>query len=255
MDRWFASSSPGRERLVIAGFSDSAAQPLLEVDASANDLQLYGASAWIISGIGDPLEHCDFDDVIRQVELSVLQDSPSKESEGYGELLSRLGYPNTMPAGMKLRNAIQRRGFPKVGVLVDATNLVAARYAAGIGLHRVEEADIGAGSNLVIWRAAGTETIIPAFSSETKRTPAGDLLYGWQHSGARKPIAWLGKKDVDSADRQIDSSTSIALLVVLGYPGATVGYPADICASILELLRRHRPEAAVHPIRVVRIKS
>lgn len=240
---------------MIAGLSDSAVQPLLEVDSSTGDLQLYGASAWIVTGIGDPLEHCDFDDTIRQVELSVLQDPPSKESEGYADLLSRLGYPSTKPAGMRLRSAIQRRGFPEVGILVDATNLVAARYAAGVGLHRVDAVDLGTGSNLVVWRAEGTESIVPAFTSEAKHVPVGDLLYGWERDGIRKPIAWLGKKDVDSADRQIESSTRTALLVVLGYPNATVGYSADICASILKLLRRHRPEAAVLPIRVVRARS
>jgi DNA/RNA-binding domain of Phe-tRNA-synthetase-like protein len=234
---------------------DSAVQPLLEIDASVGQLQLYGTSAWIISGIGDPLEKCNLDDVIRQIELSVLQDPPGKEVAGYAELLSRLGYPSTRPAGMRLRDTIQRRGFRQWGVLVDAVNVVSARYAAGIGLHKVEAEDFEASSNLVIWRAEGMETIVPAFTSEAKRVPAGDLLYGWQRDGIRKPIAWLGKKDVDSADRQIDASTSMALLVVLGYPNATVGYSADICASILGLLRRFRPEAAVQPVRVVRSKA
>jgi hypothetical protein len=106
----------------------------------------------------------------------------------------------------------------------------------------------------VIWRAEGTETIIPAFCSKAEQVPTGDLLYGWEHDGIRQPIAWLGKKDVDSADRQIDSTTTLALLVVLCYPNATVGYSADICASILGLLRRHRPGATVQPIRVFHVR-
>jgi DNA/RNA-binding domain of Phe-tRNA-synthetase-like protein len=239
---------------VTEGLSDITVQPLFEVDASAEELQLTAASAWIIDGIGNPLEDCDFDGPIHQLELTVLQDPPSLESEGYANLLSQLGYPKTKPAGMRLRDTVRRNGFRQHGLLVDAVNLVAARYAAGIGLHTIQTSDLDAGSNLMIWRAAGTESIIPAFSSEPKQVPAGDLLYGWERDGVRKPIAWLGKKDVDGADRQVTSATKSALLVILGYPNATVGYSADICASILELLRRYRPDVTVRLIRTVRIR-
>jgi DNA/RNA-binding domain of Phe-tRNA-synthetase-like protein len=227
---------------------DSLVQPSIEIDESALDLSMTGAAAWIVGGVKDPLEVCDLHDVIREMQESVLQDLPSEESAGYAELLTRLNYPKTKPAGMRLRETIQRRGLRQWGLLVDAVNVVSARHAAGIGLHRIEEEDLDPGSKLVIWRADGTEIMVPAFTTEAKNIPSGDLLYGWQRNESRNPIAWLGKKDVDSADRQIDSATTRALLVVLGYPNATAEYSANICASIIELIRLHRPDASVTPL-------
>jgi hypothetical protein len=170
------------------------------------------------------------------------------EEDGYFHVLSALGYPDVEPAGRRLVRLAAERGLRSYGLLVDACNVVALRHAAGIGLH-----DLGGHVNqdreLAVFRARGGEKIVPAFRDSAKSIPAGDLVYGLRTGVGVAPLAWLGKRDTDSAAGQIRESTTSAVVVVLGHRNLTAAATAAMCAEVVDLVRRHRPDVRVTSVR------
>jgi hypothetical protein len=211
------------------------------VDSAAAALGLGNACCWLLTDerpfSAEPVPREEVDAFL--AEASAL---PAGRGAGYASVLGELGYPSVEPAGQRLVRVVNERGWREYGLLVDACNLVAFRHAAGIGLHDIGGADPTA-QRIVVWRAAEDETIVPAFRDSVKRIPAGELVYGV--CGASEPylLAWLGKRDTDAAQGQVNDKTKAALVVVLGYPGLTKDDTHAIGQSIVDLVLRHQPTA------------
>src|SRR5215831_9240482 len=103
---------------------------VIEQDAAA--LGLMNASVWMLSA-QRPLSDSPIpdDEVDSYLSNHSWHDAPAQE-DGYHSVLAALGYPDVEPAGQRLRRVIDERGWRSYGLLVDACNLVAARYCAGI---------------------------------------------------------------------------------------------------------------------------
>ncbi|MBE8474435.1 hypothetical protein [Streptomyces justiciae] len=175
------------------------------------------------------------------------QDAPELPA-GYRTLLADLGYEGTTPAGERLREGVRSRGWRSHGAVVDAVSVATLRHGAGIGLHSLFKEDEG--SDLVVTRAAGTERIVPAFSTKSKPVPAGDLLYGLADpdGAVEEPFAWLGRRDCDAASRQLAPDSREALLVVLGCPGEDAAHSEAIGATVASLLAELRPDVTLTPV-------
>ncbi|CAL9446946.1 hypothetical protein [Streptomyces atacamensis] len=161
---------------------------------------------------------------------------------GYRDLLAALGHPGTVPAGERLRRTVAERGWRSHGPVVDAVNAATMEHGGGIGLHR---ADDTGGARMLITRAPAGLRMVPAFSDRSRPVPEGDLVYGL-HGGRDgeelRPMAWLGRRDCDSADFQLLDDTTEAVMVVLGCPGTGAGHTAEAGGTVLELLARLRPD-------------
>jgi DNA/RNA-binding domain of Phe-tRNA-synthetase-like protein len=223
--------------------------------AGATEAGITYPGAWVLSGVAPCLEQLDMSEPIQSLQDELRRSSTVPYSAGYEILLKELGYPDTVPAGMRLRQGIVERGMPQYGLLIDAVNVVSARHGAGIGLH---DAQAGLGyrnSELHVWRADTNESIVPAFKDRARRIPEGDLVYGWRQNGEADLLAWLGKRDVDSAKHQIKESTQAALLVILGNSQTPEGYAAALCAQVIQLLRVHRPALQAYRLPVCRDRT
>lgn len=207
------------------------------LSASARDLGLRYPRVWslksdrpLLSGTGIDAE-----------EAAALGDGGEHPS-GYGDLLAALGYPDTVPAGERLRRTVAERGWRSYGPVVDAVNAATVKHGGGIGLHRTD--DTGS-AGMLITRAPAGLRVVPAFSERSKPVPEGDLVYGL-HDGRDgeelRPMAWLGRRDCDSADFQLRTDTTDALMVVLGCPGTDAAHTAEVGRTVLELLARLRPD-------------
>ncbi|MGH3923429.1 MAG: phenylalanine--tRNA ligase beta subunit-related protein [Pseudonocardiaceae bacterium] len=175
----------------------------------------------------------------------------TEDTDGYGRLLAALGYPDVEPAGRRLVRGVAERGLRSYGLLVDACNVVALRYVAGIGLHDVD-GRLDEKNEVAVTRSSGTEKIVPAFRNSTRVIPAGDLVYGIRSSDGFEPLAWLGKRDVDAAIGQVSEQTRVALVVALGHDGLTVADTARMCEEVVDLvIRRQRAAVAVPLHRVI----
>jgi hypothetical protein len=170
-----------------------------------------------------------------------------KNGDGYGRLLGALGYPNVEPAGRRLVRMAGERGLRSYGLLVDACNVVALRHVAGIGLHDVGNR-LNGPTELAVARASGAERIVPAFRTSATGIPSGDLVYGIRDQNGFEPLAWLGKRDVDSAFGQVTERTRAALVVVLGHDGLTVADTMGICEEVVKLVIRHQPDVTAAPL-------
>ncbi|MER0242521.1 hypothetical protein AAHZ94_10895 [Streptomyces sp. HSW2009] len=74
---------------------------------------------------------------------------------------------------------------------------------------------------------------------------------GADAAGPVEPFAWLGRRDCDSAERQLVADDREALLVVLGCPGEEAAHTEAIAATIAELLTGLRPDIALEPLPTV----
>jgi len=162
---------------------------------------------------------------------------------GYRRLLTSLGYPELTPAGESLQELIRERGWRSYGGMVDIVNTVVACNGGGVGLHRLADSEESA--RVLVRRAVGDERIVPAFSSRSRPIPTGDLTYGIaDEDGGFNPLAWLGRRDCDSADRQLDERSTQALVVVLGCPDAPANHVDAVETMLQGLVAQHFPGAS-----------
>jgi len=187
-----------------------------------------------ISGVAyfDKDKIIEFDNLINEkysrICLDFEQIIKDPQVIGYKELLERLGYLDTIPAGMRLLTSFKEKGFKHINFLVDAYNIVSMQYCAGIGMH---DATL-LGDVIEIRIADGTETIRPMFQSKEKKIKKGDLIY----TSNDATVAWLGKKDVDSDDFKVTENTTDIVLVVLGNSLTDSEYSHRIAKKIYEMI-------------------
>jgi DNA/RNA-binding domain of Phe-tRNA-synthetase-like protein len=182
--------------------------------------------------------------------MAVLKEQPEAitsrpEVRGFKELFARMGYPHQVPAGQRLIESLQRRGFRRYDNIVDAYNIASAWSGSGLGMHDARRI-LG---DVHVYRASGREQIVPMFKSDWVRVVPGDLVYADRApraeggAGPDRVIAWLGKRDVDSDDFKVREDTTSLLLVALGNDATSEYYNCTSCLKALELIRRTCPEA------------
>jgi DNA/RNA-binding domain of Phe-tRNA-synthetase-like protein len=158
------------------------------------------------------------------------------EAAGFSELFERMAYPQQTPAGKRLVESIAAKGFPRYNNIVDACNVMSARYCSGIGLH-----DASAIRNdILVSRALGQEEIVPLFKDKPQRVRQGDMIYSCEG----RLLAWLGKRDVDSNDFRITNETRSLLCIVLGNARTERAFNQNICEGFIELIRLTCPEVS-----------
>lgn len=217
--------------------------PRLAVSPEVEELGLRHVRAWILAGdaLTEPVLGAE-----RAGEL--LGRLPAEDSRaGYRKLISVLGYPDTVPAGERLRELAATRPWQGHGGVIDAVTVASLVAGGGIGLH--DAAGLEADATLTVRRSPGGERLVPAFSSRSRPIPEGDLTYGaWKADGAFEPFAWLGKRDADSATRQAGPASRRVCVVALGHPGDTEAHTAGVLTSVmtvLEALGIHAEAAAL----------
>ncbi|WNG20891.1 phenylalanine--tRNA ligase beta subunit-related protein [Cystobacter fuscus] len=173
--------------------------------------------------------------VVEMIQAGLPQQRP--ETAGFADLFEALGYSQQLPAGQRLVEGITRKGFPRYNNVVDAGNVVSAMYCSGLGLHDAS----GLRDDLVVGRATGEEEIIPLFKNKPQRLGAGDLLYA---SGGR-PLAWLGRRDVDAHDFRIVNDTRSLLCIALGNARTGRDFNQEICEHFIRLIRLTCPDVTV----------
>ncbi|WJY43277.1 hypothetical protein QT196_39145 (plasmid) [Streptomyces sp. P9-2B-2] len=215
----------------------------LRVSPEVHVLGLHHPRIWRLTSDGPLLAQ----DGLTAEQAGALYDARSPIPEGYRKLLAALGHAEIIPAGERLRELVRTRGWASHGAVVDAVTVATLRHGAGVGLHRTLPTD--GQRNLVITRASGHERITPAFTTRSRRVPAGDLIYGTREpDGTVEPFAWLGRRDCDSAARQLTPEDSQALLVVLGCPGEGAAHSEAIGTTVAEVLAAVRPDVRVTPL-------
>ncbi|MBB5935025.1 hypothetical protein [Streptomyces zagrosensis] len=215
----------------------------LLVSPEAHELGLRHSRAWRLAADAPLLGG----DGLSAEQVAAAYDAASPLPDGYRKLLAGLGYPDVVPAGERLRTLLDTRGWRSHGTVVDAVSVATLRHGAGIGLHRLLPTDDD--QHLVVGRATGAERIVPAFSTRSRPIPAGDLIYGVPGPDAGvEPFAWLGRRDCDSAERQVAESDQEALLVVLGCPGEEASHTEAIGATVAEVLRSVRADITLTPL-------
>ncbi|WP_432093058.1 hypothetical protein [Streptomyces sp. bgisy100] len=222
----------------------------LRVTPEAHALGLHHPRAWRLSSTRPLLGT----DGLSAEQVDALFDAGNAIPDGYRELLTRLGHPGVIPAGERLRDVLRTRGWKSHGAVVDAVSVATLRHGGGIGLHRWLPVD--GHRSLVVTRAAGGERITPAFATRSRPVPPGDLVYGSQASDDELELfAWLGRRDCDSADRQLTVDDKEALLVVLGCPGEDAVHAKEIGTTIAEVLGSVRPDVAMGEVPVERDRA
>jgi DNA/RNA-binding domain of Phe-tRNA-synthetase-like protein len=174
--------------------------------------------------------------------LQILANAPDTilsrpEVRGFGELFSCMGYPKQKPAGQRLIESFQRKGFKRISNVVDSYNVASALFGSGLGMHDASKLT----GDIHISRASGTEIIVPMFKSAGERVTTGDLLY----SSGDRPLAWLGKRDVDSDEFKVTDTTEALLLVVLGNAATDEHYNKAACQKAFDLIRLTCPDAQI----------
>ncbi len=165
------------------------------------------------------------------------------EVHGFKELFARMGYPKQTPAGHRLIEGLQRRGFKSYNNIVDAYNITSALFGSGLGMH--DAAAII--DDIHVFRADGNERIIPLFKTDPVDVTKGDLVYS---TGGRL-VAWLGKRDVDSEEFKVQDNTTTLLLVALGNEATAEEYNKAVCLKTLNLIQRTCSNATAHFLNVV----
>ncbi|MFE2205055.1 hypothetical protein [Streptomyces rubiginosohelvolus] len=207
----------------------------LVVEPEVRELGLHHVRAWVLTSDTSLMEP-----VLSAVEAtSLLGRFPHEDSTaGYRRLITSLGYPDIAPAGERLRQAVKERPWKGNGGVVDAVTVASVVVGGGIGLHDL--AAVPDQGSIVVRRSPGGERLIPAFSSRSRPIPAGDLTYGVRHpDGAFIPMAWLGKRDSDSAEHQVTPESRAVLVVALGHPQDNPAHTASVItvvAAVLDLL-------------------
>jgi DNA/RNA-binding domain of Phe-tRNA-synthetase-like protein len=213
-------------------------QICLKIDQAAANVGLESAAAAVISPVSVSADATALDHDIAQVESLVRSDSielDSPEVRGYRELFAELGYSAQTPAGERLIQRVRDRGFPRYGNVVDAYNLVAVRYGCGIGVHDANE--LAPGDEIRVARAAGGERIRSLGQSRERPVTEGDVIYGLARMPNR-PMAWLGKRDVDSAEWSVTASTTKLLVVVLGNRATSRDMNEQALRDVADLIKR-----------------
>ncbi|MDI3389359.1 hypothetical protein QIS99_24635 [Streptomyces sp. B-S-A8] len=181
----------------------------------------------LLSGTGPTVE-----------ELAGPREAYAPVPPGYADLFAVLGYPDTVPAGARLRELAATRELRSHGLVVDVVSAATLFHGGGIGLHQLPDED--AEADFLVTRAKGSERMVPAFSKKSRPVPEGDLLYGAAHPDGRfHPYAWLGRRDCDAADRQLTEDSRRALLVALGCPGEGPEHTEAIGSAVARLLAEH----------------
>ncbi|MFM9613858.1 hypothetical protein DF268_14755 [Streptomyces sp. V2] len=167
---------------------------------------------------------------------ALLESLPREDSlTGYRSLLTALGHPGTTPAGERLRELIAGRPWQGHGGLVDAVTLASVAAGGGVGLH--DPGTLPAGAAFVVRRSPGGERIVPAFSTRSRPVPAGDLTYGIEAGdGTFTPMAWLGRRDTDSAAHQLRPASHTALVVALGHPQDRPEHTESVITTVERVL-------------------
>lgn len=177
---------------------------------------------------------------IKEIRNNVL---PTPEVQGFRTIIQGLGYPKVDPAGERVLGGCERRGeLKRYGNLVDAYNIVALEYVAGLGVHdasRVQDVDI------IYRRSHGDEKMIPAFETGEKTVKKGDLCYGYHSEGKFIPFAWIGKKDVDNSLFQLNDETTSFILTAIGNDKTSSEHNTEICERAFELLKVGCPDATM----------
>ncbi|MFD7244536.1 hypothetical protein [Streptomyces massasporeus] len=204
----------------------------LAVAPEVRALGVHHARAWTLAGESSLLEPVL--DAAGAAEL--LARFPHEDSSaGYRRLLAALGYPETTPAGERLRALVSSRPWQGHGGVVDAVTIASAVIGGGIGLHDL--AGVPEGATLLVRRSPGGERIVPAFSSRARPIPQGDLTYGTQlPDGSFEPFAWLGKRDTDSAAHQVKPESRQVCVVALGHPEDTPEHTESVITTVTKVL-------------------
>jgi hypothetical protein len=204
-------------------------------------LGLRHARAWILSASRSLVEP-----VLSETEAAELLGLfPHEDSSaGYRQLLTALGYPETTPAGERLRALVGSRPWQGHGGIIDAVSVASVISGGGIGLHDL--AGVREEATLLVRRSPGGERIVPAFSTRSRPIPQGDLTYGVQlPDGGFEPFAWLGKRDTDSAAHQIQPESRRVCVVALGHPQDTPAHTESVLTVVTTALERLGIETSV----------
>ncbi len=167
--------------------------------------------------------------IVEQIEQNLTEHLTRPEVRGFRNLFAKMGYPDLEPAGERLVRTFVEKGFKSINSVVDAYNIAALEAASGIGMHDIDRRT----DNLFVQRASGVESIIPIFKNKAKAISAGDLIYMM----GSKPLAWLGKKDVDSNEYCVTDMTNTIILVVLGNEATSREFNLGVVDRCVELLR------------------
>ncbi|MET9257383.1 hypothetical protein [Streptomyces sp. NPDC003717] len=206
--------------------------PRLAVAPDARALGLRHVRGWTLSAAGPLTEP-----VLGAEEAAgLLARLPREDSvTGYRKLMAALGHPGTTPAGERLRELVAGREWSGHGGVIDAVTLASVALGGGIGLHDLT--GVPDGSSLLVRRSPGGERIVPAFSSRSRPVPAGDLTYGLRSPGGEfAPMAWLGKRDTDSAEHQVSAASRRVCVLALGHPDDTPEHTASAIGAVGEVL-------------------
>jgi len=164
------------------------------------------------------------------------------EVRGFDELFARMGYRKQTPAGRRLVEGFQKRGFKRYGNLIDAYNLASAWFGSGLGMHDASRLT----GDVRVFRATGHERIVPLFKTEPADVVRGDLVYADGSScdgDGERLLAWLGQRDVDADAYKVRDDTTSLLLVALGNAATAEDYNRGACLTAVELIRRTCPVA------------
>lgn len=198
--------------------------------------------ACIISGVQVRTDSSALDHEIESLMQTLMNDANAilsrPEVTGFEDLFARMGYPEQKPAGRRLIELFQRNGFKRYNNIIDAYNISSAFFGSGLGMHDASNVMHG----IEVYRANGTEQIIPLFKSEASTIKRGDLVYlsmhtGGEGAGNNNVIAWLGKRDVDSDTFKVVETTTDLLLVALGNNKTSEEYNRQSCLKTLDLIR------------------
>ena len=219
---------------------------VLVLHEDAAELGISHPAACVIRNVAVGVADGVLDEEIERL-MGILRVSPEMilerpEVRGFDELFTRLGYRKQTPAGRRLIEGFQKRGFKRYGNLIDAYNLASAWFGSGLGMH---DASLLTG-DVHVFRATGHEQIVPLFKTEPVGVVRGDLVYGDGESdgaGAGCLLAWLGQRDVDSDAHKVQDGTTSLLLVALGNAATPEDYNRGACLKAVELIQRTCPEA------------
>lgn len=183
----------------------------------------------------------DIDDLMKNLSVNFEKVKCSSEYIGFSKLFESMGYSGQVAAGQRLVEGFLKNGFKNINNVVDAYNIVSARYGCGLGLHDADKV-FEKLSSIDIFLASEGDEIVPIFKTKSVKVRGGDLVYGG-FSHPRSLIAWLGKKDVDSDEYKVTSDTRSVLLVVTGNSETRYDYNKAICLEVFGLLLKSCPDA------------
>jgi DNA/RNA-binding domain of Phe-tRNA-synthetase-like protein len=212
------------------------------VSADAQALGILNPVAAVISGVTvmSPSPQWLIEEGTRAVEESRLSfEDRCKKPEviGFRGLFRNMGYPELEPAGERLARTYMERGFKSINSLVDAYNIGAIEWVSGLGMHDSSTCR----EDLRVFRASGSEEIIPIFKSKPGRVGEGDLVYA---NGANI-MAWLGRKDVDADAFKVSPDTKEVILVALGNAATSRDHNRGILESCFRRVKYFAPESSI----------